>query len=177
MAEETKVTEITTEPTTTKPTEKPATPTVEELMAQLASEKAEKEKYKSASDKASSEAAQYKKQFGFDAAEHKNTVQKMFKVKSGAYMVEEGISVDGTPTASGIINGTASMVGDIPGIVKSAFFAGLLEHHDMPEEDAHELLKDYMRENKLSFRDVFMELTECMETDGFFELAGITAMQ
>ena len=62
MAEETKVTEITTEPTTTKPTEKPATPTVEELMAQLASEKAEKEKYKSASDKASSEAAQYKKQ-------------------------------------------------------------------------------------------------------------------
>jgi hypothetical protein len=119
---------------------------------------------------------EYKLEFGFDAAEHKSTVQKMFKVKSGAYMVEEGISVDGTPTASGIINGTASMVGDIPGIVKSAFFAGLLEHHDMPEEDAHELLKDYMRENKLSFRDVLMELTECMETDGFFELAGITAM-
>ena len=91
-------------------------------------------------------------------------------------MVEEGISVDGTPTASGIINGTASMVGDIPGIVKSAFYAGLLEHHDMPEEDAHALLKDYMRENKLSFRDVFVELTECMETDGFFDLSGITAM-
>lgn len=112
---------------------------------------------------------EYKLEFGFDAAEHKNTVQKMFKVKSGAYMVEEGISVDGTPTASGIINGTASMVGDIPGIVKSAFYAGLLEHHDMPEEDAHELLKDYMRENKLTFRDVFMELTECMEISGISE--------
>lgn len=118
----------------------------------------------------------YRLEFGFDAAEHKNLVQDMFRIASGAYFVESGLNDDGTPTAYGIISGTASMVADVPRIAKTAFYAGLLENNAMSETDAYALLKEYMKENKLTFYDVYTEMKECMESDGFFDLSGITAM-
>lgn len=43
-------------------------------------------------------------------------------------------------------------------------------------ENAVELMKVYMKENKLSFNAMFQMLKGQMEKDGFFELTGIVEM-
>ena len=75
-----------------------------------------------------------------------------------------------------MIEGTAEMVADIPHIVKISFYSGLLENHDLSENDAYLLMKQYMKENKISYRKLFEDIKTCMEDDGFFDLSGLTEM-
>ena len=126
---------------------------------------------------------EYKLEFTFEASEHKDTVQKMFKVLSGAYLMRKGVVIDETDEEkareamiNAMIDGSAEMVADVPHIVKSAFYAGLLEHNPKSEEEAYSLMKEYMKENKISYRKLFEDIKECMEDDGFFDLSGLTEM-
>ena len=126
---------------------------------------------------------EYKLEYTFKASEHKDTVQKMFKVLSGAYLMRKGVVIDETDEEkareamiNAMIDGSAEMVADVPHIVKSAFYAGLLEHNPKSEEEAYSLMKEYMKENKISFRKLFEDIKECMEDDGFFDLSGLTEM-
>ncbi len=124
---------------------------------------------------------EYTLEYSFMAAEHKETVQKMFDIVSGAYMfrkagaIEDGGS-SGDAVANAMIDGTGEMVADIPHIAKVCFYSGLLENHGLSEEEAYDVMKSYMKENKLSFKKVFDEIKECMEDDGFFDLSGLTEM-
>lgn len=116
---------------------------------------------------------EYTLEFTFAAAEHKNLVQAMFNVLSGAYIIKnDDMTEEGKVKA--MIDGMGDMVADIPHIVKTAFYAGLLEHYNLTEEEAHKALKLYMIENKLSYRAVFEDIKKYMEEDGFFELSGLT---
>lgn len=127
---------------------------------------------------------EYTLEYSFMAAEHKQTVQKMFEILSGAYLIkranitneneEEKESKENL--ANAMIEGTAEMVADIPHIVKTAFYSGLLENHDLSENDAYLLMKQYMKENKISYRKLFEDIKTCMEDDGFFDLSGLTEM-
>ena len=126
---------------------------------------------------------EYKLDYTFEASEHKDTVQKMFKVLSGAYLMRKGVVIDETDEekakeamVNAMIDGSAEMVADVPHIVKSAFYAGLLEHNPKSEEEAYSLMKEYMKENKISYRKLFEDIKECMEDDGFFDLSGLTEM-
>lgn len=125
---------------------------------------------------------EYKLEYTFEASEHKDTVQKMFKVLSGAYLMQKGVAIEGAEETSkeamvsAMIDGTAEMVADVPHIVKSAFYAGLLEHNPKSEEESYLLMKEYMKENKISYRKLFEDIKECMEDDGFFDLSGLTEM-
>lgn len=125
---------------------------------------------------------EYTLEYSFMAAEHKQTVQKMFEVVSGAYLIkrvnlaEENEKASKEDIANAMIGGTGEMVSDIPHIVKTAFYSGLLENHDLSEEDAYALMKQYMKENKISFKKLFEDIKECMEDDGFFDLSGLTEM-
>lgn len=126
---------------------------------------------------------EYKLEYTFEASEHKDTVQKMFKVLSGAYLMRKGVVIDETDEEkareamiNAMIDGSAEMVADVPHIVKSAFYAGLLEHNPKSEEEAYSLMKEYMKENKISYRKLFEDIKECMEDDGFFDLSGLTEM-
>ena len=126
---------------------------------------------------------EYKLEYTFEASEHKDTVQKMFKVLSGAYLMRKGVVIDETDEekakeamVNAMIDGSAEMVADVPHIVKSAFYAGLLEHNPKSEEAAYSLMKEYMKENKISYRKLFEDIKECMEDDGFFDLSGLTEM-
>lgn len=122
----------------------------------------------------------YVLEYSFRAVEHKETVQKMFNVMSGAYLVKDANMVDGEPakehSLATMIQGVSEMVADVPHIVKTAFYAGLLEHQEMSEEEVYQLLKDYMKENKLSFNKIFEDIKACMEDDGFFDLSGLNDM-
>ena len=122
---------------------------------------------------------EYSLEFSFAAAEHKALVQNMFNVMSGAYIVKNGVSAEtenGKNATMAMINGVSEMVADIPQICRVAFYAGLLENSPVKEDEAKELMKQYMRENKMSFHRLFEELKQCMEDDGFFDLSGLTEM-
>lgn len=120
---------------------------------------------------------EYKLEYTFRAAEDKNTIQNMFNVLSGAYLIKQ---VNNAKTendvAMAMINGTSEMVADIPSIVKNAFYSGLLENHNVTKEEAYDIMKAYMKENKINFRKLFDDIKACMEDDGFFELSGLMAM-
>ena len=122
---------------------------------------------------------EYTLEYSFMAAEHNETVQKMFNVVSGVYLIKK-TSLDGADSkediASAMLDGTGEMVADIPHIVKTAFYSGLLEHHEISKEEAYELMKQYMKENKISFKKLFDNIKKCMEDDGFFDLSGLTDM-
>ena len=111
-----------------------------------------------------------KLEFTFEAVEHKELVQKMFNVLTGAYLVK------GNNAVESIIDGASEMVADIPHICITAFYAGLLENNPVSADEAKTLMKIYMKDNKLSFRSLFEELKACMENDGFFDLSGLTEM-
>lgn len=117
---------------------------------------------------------EYKIEFSFEAAEHKQTVQMMFNVLSGAYIFRNG--KDGDKVAMAMINGVSEMVADIPHIAKMAFYAGLLENNPVSVQESSDLMKQYMKDNKLSFNGLYEELKQCMEDDGFFDLSGLTEM-
>lgn len=126
---------------------------------------------------------EYKLEYSFMAAEHRDTVQKMFNVVSGAYLIKKTDLLDDDNSenkkevvANAMIEGASEMVADIPHIVKTAFYSGLLENNPVSEEEAYSLMKQYMKENKISFRKLFDDIKECMEEDGFFDLSGLTEM-
>ena len=121
---------------------------------------------------------QYKLKFGFDAAENKDVVQRMFNALSMSY-IGKRLDLDGNNSkvevAAAMIDGTADLVSDMPFICRDAFYAGLLEHHKgITVDESKELMKQYMTENKLSFKGLYEEIKETMEDDGFFDLTGLT---
>ena len=123
---------------------------------------------------------QYKFKFGFDAAENKDVVQRMFNALSMSY-IGKRLDLDGNNSkvevAAAMIDGTADLVSDMPFICRDAFYAGLLENHKgITVDESKELMKQYMTENKLSFKGLYEEIKEMMEDDGFFDLTGLTEM-
>lgn len=118
---------------------------------------------------------EYTLEFTFRAAEHQNLVQSMFNVLSGAYIVKNGTgSADEKDATIALLNGVSEMVADVSRIVKIAFYAGLMEHHQVTEDEAYDLMKQYMTENKISFKKLFDDIKTYMEEDGFFDLSGLT---
>lgn len=123
----------------------------------------------------------YTLEFSFDAAENRELVQKMFNVVSGAYLVKnekfsENVNEKREQSVGAMIDGVSEMVSEIPHICITAFYAGLLENNPQTKENAKQLMKSYMKENKISFNKLFDEIKTCMEDDGFFDLSGLTEM-
>lgn len=118
---------------------------------------------------------EYKLEFGFDAVEVGELVQKMFEVKSGIYIARS--AQEGNNIAVAMLDGTSEMLATIPKICVLAIYAGCLEHNPVSMDEAKTLLKKYMKQEKKSCTDVYNEvLMPCMEDDGFFEMSGIEKM-
>jgi hypothetical protein len=122
----------------------------------------------------------YKVEFSFEAAEHKDCVDKVFKVVSGSYLMKNGPTEDGEKVsmASAIMDGTSDMVSDIPKIAITALYAGLMENNPVENEQAAKaLFKQFVKENpddeRASFWGMYDFLRDCMEEDGFFKLTGM----
>ena len=75
-----------------------------------------------------------------------------------------------------MLDGVAEMISDMPHICRTAFYAGLLEHHRVPENEAAQLMRQYMKEQNLTYMQLYEEIRKCMEDDGFFALSGLTGM-
>lgn len=119
---------------------------------------------------------EYTLEFNFGAVECKELIQKMFLVISGGYVAKKAKDIT-KPTSEEVVDGTGLMISEFPHICKTAFYAGLLENHEgITQEEATTLMKEHMKENKLSFIKMYSELESCMEEDGFFDLSGLTEM-
>ena len=114
-------------------------------------------------------------EFTFEAAEYKSLVQRMFNMMTGAYIVKDAEDLE-NPTASNMIDGTVKMFADIPETCNIAFYAGFLENNPMSEEDSKKVMRSYMKENNISYSELFEQIKECMEKDGFFHLTGLDEM-
>lgn len=115
---------------------------------------------------------EYKLEFGFDAVEVGELVQKMFEMKSGLYIARSAQA--GNNVGVAILDGTGEMLATVPRICILAIYAGCLEHNPVSMNEAKTLLKKYMKQEKKSFKDVYNEIIHpCMEDDGFFMTSGI----
>lgn len=121
----------------------------------------------------------YTVKFSYRAAKYEDCVQKAFAILSGSVILSDATDSE-NPKFSDIIKGSIKQVGMIPQACDTFFFAGLIEdkNENKPktEEEAGDLLIDYMEANNKTYDDVFDSLMECMKEDGFFEKAGITQM-
>lgn len=111
-------------------------------------------------------------EYTFEAAEYKAVVQKMYLMLTGMALVKDAEDLD-NPSPTEMIDGSINMFADIPETCKIAFYAGLLENNPMSNDDANSLMRSYMKENKLSYTEMFEQIKECMEEDGFFHLIGL----
>lgn len=112
----------------------------------------------------------YKLEFSFDAAEIGGLVQKMFNMLTGQAMIKHQTEEN---ELAALLSGTGEMVSEYASICRLGFYAGLLEHHDLSEEESKVLMKKYMKKKKYSYMDLYKELVDCMEKDGFFDLTGL----
>ncbi len=122
---------------------------------------------------------EYILEFTFEAAEHKLLVQKFYDILSGAiFFKHAGKDIPETELESAIAmsNGAGELLSEYPDICKMAFHAGLLENNPVSEEEAKNLMRQYMKENKFSYMALYKELAHMMEADGFFEITGLTEM-
>ena len=128
---------------------------------------------------------EYVLEFSFEAARHKQLINKMFKMMSGSYLGRSGLTGAEDETkadrASALIDGVADMYSEMPDTVVTAFYAGLMENNAvLNEKEASKLLKQYFKENPdseySSFPGMFNLIKECMQEDGFFKQTGLDKM-
>jgi hypothetical protein len=120
---------------------------------------------------------EYTLRFGIKASMHKDLVNRMFKILTGAYVIRETEKVQETKSAiGGLLDGVADMVADIPETVMIAWQAGLEQYHPMDTSASYDLLEKYMVESGKNFANLYEDLKNAMEDDGFFELSGLKAM-
>lgn len=118
---------------------------------------------------------EYRLEYTFEAAEHKELVQKMFDMSSGAYIAKRtGGHITEQEAASAVISGVSEMISDIPYVCRIAFYAGMLENNPVSEDEAKAIMKQYMKDRKIGYRELFEEIKRDMEDDGFFDLSGLT---
>lgn len=127
---------------------------------------------------------EYVLEFSFQAAKHKQLINKMFKMLSGSYLGRSGLTGAEDETkadrASALIDGVADMYAEMPDTVITAFYAGLMENNAvMNEAEAGKLLKQYFKDShdeSATFPGMFDLIKECMQDDGFFKLTGLDKM-
>lgn len=115
----------------------------------------------------------YKLEFGFDAAENKDIVQKMFDYMTGAYIYKENGN-----TITAMSNGAGKMVADYSEVCQMAFYAGCLQHNSVTKAEAKVLTRAYITQkrktdSKYGYYQLFDDIKKCMEDDGFFVLSGL----
>lgn len=119
---------------------------------------------------------EYKLEYSFEAALDNDCVQNMFNMLTGAYVYKSlpGEEVTQNQGLVAAVEGFSRMFADTPKVCVSAFSAGLKENHpDLTKEEAKDLMKRYMKNKKFGFNDLFNDLVECMEKDGFFKLTNL----
>lgn len=78
--------------------------------------------------------------------------------------------------AEGMKDELKKTVSNIPQKVLTLFHAGLLENHNLSEEESKELLKTYLKESKKSYSEILGDLMGIVNEDNFFELIGVDKM-
>lgn len=118
----------------------------------------------------------YTIKFTHKAAKCQNCVQSVFELLTGTVMMGN-LPTDREPTISDMINSVGMQVAKIPSLCDTLMFAGLkAENPVATEEEAGDLLIEYMEETGKNYAEIFESFKECMTEDVFFKIAGIEDM-
>ena len=130
----------------------------------------------------------YELEYTFEAAHYKACVQKAWAYFSGASMMsnaamsdlDDGETAGRLMTLGSVLNSMA----DVPDMVITFLYAGLLEHHSdeiTSERDARDLYKQFGKEHPDDERAMEFGMLEAireqMEKDGFFKRIGLSQIQ
>ncbi len=127
---------------------------------------------------------EYKLEYTFEAAHQKKCVDICWNYFSGAYMMKGAAlgELESNETVSKVatIDKMIDSMSDIPQMVISLFYAGLLENHEdevQEETDARKLYKQFCKENPEDERAGDFGMLEAikkqMEEEGFFKRIGL----
>lgn len=118
----------------------------------------------------------YTIKFTHKAAKCQNCVQRVFELLTGT-MAMGNLPTDREPTLADMINSVGTQVAMIPSLCDTMMYAGLkAENPVATEEEAGDLLIEYMEETGKNYAEIFESFKECMTEDGFFKIAGIEDM-
>lgn len=127
---------------------------------------------------------EYTIEYTFEAAHNKKCVDVCWNYFSGAYMMK-GTAIgelENSETAGKVatIDKLIDSMSDIPDMVITLLYAGLLEHHEdeiQSDKDARNLYKAFCKENPedvlASDFAMFEAIKTQMEEDGFFKRIGL----
>nr|DAP78968.1 MAG TPA: tail assembly chaperone protein [Bacteriophage sp.] len=132
---------------------------------------------------------EYTIEYTFEAAHNKKCVDVCWNYFSGAYMVK-GTALDELDNSETVgkvatIDKMIDTMSDIPDMVITLLYAGLLEHHGPDSDDpviitgkdARSLYKQFCKENPesdlASDMEMFNAIKGQMEVDGFFKRIGL----
>ncbi|MDT4377239.1 hypothetical protein RO787_28390 [Blautia coccoides] len=127
---------------------------------------------------------EYMIEYTFEAAHNKKCVDLCWNYFSGAYMMK-GAALDElgdseTVNKVATIDKMIDTMSDIPDMVITLLYAGLLEHHEdeiQTGKDARNLYKRFCKENpddeRTSDFTMFEAIKAQMEEDGFFKRIGL----
>lgn len=114
--------------------------------------------------------------FTHKAAKCQNCVQRVFELATGTIAMGN-LPTDREPTLADMISVTSAQVAMIPSLCDTMMYAGLKAENPVEtEEEAGDLLIEYMEETGKGYAEIFESFKECMEEDGFFKIAGIEDM-
>lgn len=128
----------------------------------------------------------YEIEYTFEAAHYKSCVQKAWEFFSGSSMVS-GIPISdvfsGNAGKTMTLNGIMGAMCNVPDMVITFLYAGLLEHHGndvRSERDARALYKQFTKEHPEDERamefGMFEAIRKQMEDDGFFRRIGLQSI-
>lgn len=130
----------------------------------------------------------YEIEFTFEAAHYKDCVQKAWYYFSGASMMANAAmtDLDSAETSGKLmtLNSVINSMVDVPDMVLTFLYAGLLENHGneiTSEREARELYKQFSKEHPDDERSMefgmLNALRDQMEKDGFFKRIGLNMVQ
>ena len=125
----------------------------------------------------------YKFEYTIEASLYQDFVEKLSKyvLDFSSLMAEYDIQGKGIKTENDLIKMSSNAVKSmfitqttqVPYLAMIGFYAGLLEHQQIPQEVAKELYKKYLTEYNKKPADVLAEIMEKVQEDNFFQLIGL----
>lgn len=126
----------------------------------------------------------YEIEYTFEAAHYRNCVQTAWNYFSGASMMKDVAltELDSSETANRVmtLNNIIGSMADVPDMVITFLYAGLLEHHNdevKSERDARAIYKQFTKEHPEDERSMEIGMMDAirqqMEDDGFFKRIGL----
>lgn len=125
----------------------------------------------------------YKFEYTIEASLYQDFVKRLteFTMSFGGLMAKYDITGKNIKTENDLIDTSVEAMTDImvksttqiPKLAIEGFYAGLIEHEKLSNQEAFDLYKQYLQEYRKKPSDVLREIMDKVQEDNFFDLIGL----